>query len=218
MSEPQSNANVLVTEEVSRRPTTDVAWEASDPEIVSAIAVPMQIAPVDYPQLTRSFRRRGWPSAVRSQNFPKEFYCQYCHFTWGRTAPVPRPAAWDNFFLDRIVSWRGAASARAMLHAGRGPKGATRFILITALKWLSFSCCDRGFWRGAFFSYDCRQAGAEIIAERARIPVEPGRISLRNFRRGSSTENSWRSAEALVLLFKISERLHPRKRRTARSR
>ena len=30
--------------------------------------------------------------------FPKEFYCQDCHFTWGKDGdPLPRPAAWETF-------------------------------------------------------------------------------------------------------------------------
>ena len=57
MSKPQANAKVLVTEEdFERANKLMVEWEASDPEIGSAIRCPQCKSPrIEYPQLTRKF-------------------------------------------------------------------------------------------------------------------------------------------------------------------
>ncbi len=74
MSKPQANAKVLVTEEdFEAANKLMVEWEASDPEIGSAIRCPQCKSPrIEYPQLTRKFitpshRERSF----RAEDFPK---------------------------------------------------------------------------------------------------------------------------------------------------
>src|ERR1700682_1534786 len=77
-----------------------VEWEASDPEIGTAIRCPQCKSPrVEYPQLTRKFLTPWLASILFALKiFPKEFYCQDCHFTWGKDGdPLPQPAAWETF-------------------------------------------------------------------------------------------------------------------------
>ena len=85
MSKPQANAKVLVTEEdFERANKLMVEWEASDPEIGSAIRCPQCKSPrIEYPQLTRKFITPSIASVLFALKiFQKEFYCQDCHFTW----------------------------------------------------------------------------------------------------------------------------------------
>ena len=101
MSEPQANAKVMVDEEdFEAANKLMVEWEASDPEIGSAIRCPQCKSPrIEYPQLTRKFITPWLASILFALRiFPKEFYCQDCHFTWGKDGdPLPRPAAWETF-------------------------------------------------------------------------------------------------------------------------
>lgn len=101
MSEPQANAKVMVDEEdFEAANRLMVEWEASDPEIGSAIRCPQCKSPrVEYPQLTRKFITPWLASILFALKiFPKEFYCQDCHFTWGKDGdPLPRPASWETF-------------------------------------------------------------------------------------------------------------------------
>ena len=100
-SEPQANAKVLVTEEdFEEANKLMVEWEASDPQIGSAIRCPQCKSPrIEYPQLTRKFITPWLASVLFALKiFPKEFYCQDCHFTWGKDGdPLPQPAAWETF-------------------------------------------------------------------------------------------------------------------------
>ena len=87
MSKPQANAKVLVDEEdFEAANRLMVEWEASDPEIGSAIRCPQCKSPrIEYPQLTRKFLTPSIASILFALKiFPKEFYCQDCHFTWSR--------------------------------------------------------------------------------------------------------------------------------------
>jgi len=102
MSKPQANAKVMVDEkdfEVAHQLLVD--WEASDPDLgASAIRCPQCQSPrIEYPQLTRKFLTPGLAAIFFALRiFPKEFYCQDCHFTWGKDGePLPRPAAWETF-------------------------------------------------------------------------------------------------------------------------
>jgi len=86
MSDPHANAKVMVTEEDFARANKLMAeWEASDPQIGSAIRCPQCKSPrVEYPQLTRKFITPAIASILFALKiFPKEFYCQDCHYTWG---------------------------------------------------------------------------------------------------------------------------------------
>ena len=85
MSKPQANAKVMVTEEdFEAAHKLMVEWEASDPEVGSAIRCPQCKSPrIEYPQLTRKFLTPAIASILFAMKiFPKEFYCQDCHFTW----------------------------------------------------------------------------------------------------------------------------------------
>lgn len=101
MSQPHANAKVLVTEEdFERANTLLMEWEATDPEIGAAIRCPQCKSPrIEYPQMTRKFLTPWLASILFALKiFPKEFYCQDCHFTWGKDGePLPQPAAWETF-------------------------------------------------------------------------------------------------------------------------
>ena len=96
-----ASAKVLVNEEdfVAANKLM-LELEASDPEIGSAIRCPQCRSPrIEYPQLTRKFMTPWLASVLFAVKiFPKEFYCQDCHFTWGKDGdPLPEPAAWETF-------------------------------------------------------------------------------------------------------------------------
>ena len=101
MSKPQANAKVLVHEDhFEKANQLMLEWEASDPEVGTAIRCPQCKSPrIEYPQLTRKFITPGIASILFAMKiFPKEFYCQDCHFTWGKDGdPLPQPAAWETF-------------------------------------------------------------------------------------------------------------------------
>jgi predicted Zn-ribbon and HTH transcriptional regulator len=100
-TQPQANAKVMVAEEdFEAANKLMVEWEASDPEIGSAIRCPQCKSPrIEYPQLTRKFLTPWLASVLFALKiFPKEFYCQDCHNTWGKDGdPLPQPAAWETF-------------------------------------------------------------------------------------------------------------------------
>ena len=86
MSKPQANVKVQVEDnDFERAQQLMVEWEASDPEIGSAIRCPQCKSPrIEYPQLTRKFIIPSIASVFFALRiFQKEFYCQDCHFTWG---------------------------------------------------------------------------------------------------------------------------------------
>ncbi len=101
MGTPQANAKVQVNEEDFEAANKFMLeWEASDPEVGTAIRCPQCKSPrIEYPQLTRKFMTPWLASILFALKiFPKEFYCQDCHFTWGKDGdPLPRPAAWETF-------------------------------------------------------------------------------------------------------------------------
>ena len=102
MSKPQASAKVMVDEkDFVAAHNLMVDWEASDPDLgASAIRCPQCQSPrIEYPQLTRKFLTPGLAGIMFALGiFQKEFYCQDCHFTWGKDGePLPRPAAWETF-------------------------------------------------------------------------------------------------------------------------
>ncbi len=101
MSEPHANAKVMVAEEDFEAANKFMAeWEVTDPKIGAAIRCPQCKSPrIQYPQLTRKFMTPWLASIMFALKiFPKEFYCEDCHFTWGKDGdPLPRPAAWETF-------------------------------------------------------------------------------------------------------------------------
>ncbi|MEP7078879.1 MAG: DUF2007 domain-containing protein [Chthoniobacterales bacterium] len=87
MSKPQANAKVLVDEEdFPQAQEMMLEWEKSDPEIGAAIRCPQCKSPrIEYPQLTRKFLTPALAGVLFALKiFPKEFYCQDCHFTWSK--------------------------------------------------------------------------------------------------------------------------------------
>lgn len=101
VGESLAGAKVLVNEDdFVEANKLMLEWEANDPEIGSAIRCPQCKSPrIEYPQLTRKFMTPWLASILFAiKIFPKEFYCQDCHFTWGKDGdPLPQPAAWETF-------------------------------------------------------------------------------------------------------------------------
>ncbi|MFN2509251.1 MAG: putative signal transducing protein [Chthoniobacterales bacterium] len=102
MSKPQANAKVLVEEQdFEAAHKLMVELEANEPELgAAAIRCPQCQSPrIEYPQLTRKFLTPSIASILFALKvFEKEFYCQDCHFTWGKGGePMPRPEAWETF-------------------------------------------------------------------------------------------------------------------------
>jgi len=85
MGHPQANAKVMVQEEDFENANTLMhEWEATDPDIGAAIRCQQCQSPrIEYPQLSRKFLTPWLASILFALKiFPKEFYCQDCHFTW----------------------------------------------------------------------------------------------------------------------------------------
>lgn len=101
LSEAHAHAKVMVVEEdftAANKLMTE--WEASDPHIGAAIRCPQCKSPrIEYPQLTRKFITPWLASVMFALKiFPKQFYCQDCHFTWGKDGePLPGKPAWETF-------------------------------------------------------------------------------------------------------------------------
>lgn len=101
MSKPQANVKVMVAEEdFESAQKLMVEWEVTDPDIGSAIRCPQCKSPrIEYPQLTRKFLTPAMASILFALRFfPKEFYCQDCHFTWNNEDQRTRPRLWHRFF------------------------------------------------------------------------------------------------------------------------
>ena len=101
MSEPHANAKVMVDEDDFQKANQLLMeWEVSDPDVGAAIRCPQCKSPrIEYPQMTRKFMT-PWLATVlfAMKVFPKEFYCQDCHFTWGKDGdPLPQKPAWETF-------------------------------------------------------------------------------------------------------------------------
>jgi transposase-like protein len=102
MSRPQANAKVMVDDDdFERAQSLMIEWEASDPEIASALVrCPQCGSPrIEYPQMTRKFivpALVGVLCALRI--IPKEFYCQDCHFTWSNQEERTIGRLWHRFF------------------------------------------------------------------------------------------------------------------------
>jgi predicted Zn-ribbon and HTH transcriptional regulator len=101
MSEPHANAKVMVDEDDFQKANQLLMeWEVSDPDVGAAIRCPQCKSPrIEYPQMTRKFMTPWLASVLFAMKvFPKEFYCQDCHFTWGKDGdPLPQKPAWETF-------------------------------------------------------------------------------------------------------------------------
>ncbi len=85
MSKPQANVKVKVSEgDFEQAQKLLREWETSDPEVGTAQRCPQcGSSEIEYPQMTRKFLTPAIASVLFALRiFPKEFYCQSCHFTW----------------------------------------------------------------------------------------------------------------------------------------
>jgi Putative prokaryotic signal transducing protein len=102
MSKPQANVKVLVEDtDFERAQGLMIEWEASDPDIAPALIRCAQCGSsrIEYPQLTRKFITPGIASVLLTLRiFPKEFYCQDCHFTWTDQKQRTIGRLWHRFF------------------------------------------------------------------------------------------------------------------------
>jgi transposase-like protein len=102
MSRPQANLKVQVDDnDFERAQQLMLEWEASDPDIAAAVVrCPQCGSPrIEYPQLTRKFLTPAIASVLFALKiFPKEFYCEDCHFTWSNEEPSGLFRLWHRFF------------------------------------------------------------------------------------------------------------------------
>lgn len=102
MSKPQASQKVMVEDsDFERAQQLMVEWESVDPDIKSALVrCPQCDSPrIEYPQLTRKFLSPALASVVFALRiFPKEFYCQDCHYTWTTENQRTLARFWHRFF------------------------------------------------------------------------------------------------------------------------
>jgi len=102
MSRPQANVKVQVDDDdFERAQSLMVEWESSDPDIASAIIRCPQCGSsrIEYPQLTRKAITPAMASVLFALKiFPKEFYCEDCHFTWSNEDQPMLARLWHRFF------------------------------------------------------------------------------------------------------------------------
>lgn len=102
MSKPQASHKVLVEDgDFERAQQLMLEWESADPEIGKAlIRCPQCDSPrIEYPQLTRKFLSPAVASVVFALRiFPKEFYCEDCHYTWSNEHQRTLAKLWHRFF------------------------------------------------------------------------------------------------------------------------
>jgi len=105
MSRPQANAKVRIEDnDFERAQELMVEWEASDPDIAAAIIRCPQCgsSQIEYPQLTRKAITPAMASVLFALKiFPKEFYCEDCHFTWSKGEQRALARLWHRFFPGR---------------------------------------------------------------------------------------------------------------------
>jgi len=102
MSKPQANAKVMVEDkDFERAQSLMVEWETSDPDIAAAVIRCPQCGSsrIEYPQMTRKALTPALASVLFALKvFPKEFYCEDCHFTWSNEEPSGLFRLWHRFF------------------------------------------------------------------------------------------------------------------------
>jgi len=87
MSKPQASVKVKVEDgDYDAADKLVREWETSDPEVGAALPCPRRGSPrVEYPQMTRKFLTPALTGLLFAIGiFPKEFYCEVCHFTWSK--------------------------------------------------------------------------------------------------------------------------------------
>jgi hypothetical protein len=102
MSKPQANIKVQVDDkDFEKAQGLMTEWEASDPDIGAAMIRCPQCGSsrIEYPQMTRKFMTPALASVLFALKiFPKEFYCEDCHFTWSNEEPSGLFRFWHRFF------------------------------------------------------------------------------------------------------------------------
>jgi hypothetical protein len=102
MSKPQANVKVQVDDQdFERGQQLMVEWETTDPDIASAVIRCAQCgsSEIEYPQLTRKALTPAVASILFALKiFPKEFYCQDCHYTWSNQEQPTLARLWHRFF------------------------------------------------------------------------------------------------------------------------
>jgi len=102
MSKPQANNKVLVEDnDFERVQQLMVEWESTDPDIATALIRCPQChsSRIEYPQLTRKFMTPALASVLFTLRiFPKEFYCEDCHYTWSHQNQRTLAKFWHRFF------------------------------------------------------------------------------------------------------------------------
>jgi hypothetical protein len=102
MSKPQANVKVQVDDDdFERGLALMVEWEASDPDIGAAIIRCPQCnsSRIEYPQMTRKAITPAMASVLFALKiFPKEFYCEDCHYTWSNEDQPSLARFWHRFF------------------------------------------------------------------------------------------------------------------------
>jgi predicted Zn-ribbon and HTH transcriptional regulator len=105
MSKPQANAKVMVEDDdFEQAQSLMVGWETSDPDIAAAVIRCPQCGSsrIEYPQLTRKAITPAMASVLFALRiFPKEFYCEDCHFTWSNEEERTLARLWHRFFPGR---------------------------------------------------------------------------------------------------------------------
>jgi transposase-like protein len=108
MSRPQANVKVQVDDnDFERAQTLMIEWEATDPDVASAVIRCPQCGSsrIEYPQLTRKFITPALASILFALKiFPKEFYCEDCHFTWSNEEERTLARLWHRFFPGKESS------------------------------------------------------------------------------------------------------------------
>ena len=117
MSKPQANVKVQVDDEdFERAQQLMTEWETTDPDIAAAILrCPQCGSPrIQYPQLTRKAITPAVASVLFALRiFPKEFYCEDCHFTWTNEEERTLGRWWHRFFPGNEAADRTGASSGA---------------------------------------------------------------------------------------------------------
>lgn len=103
MSKPKANAHVMVDEkDFSRAQELMVEWETADPDIAALRCPQCNSTRIHYPQMSRKFLTTGMAAILLALKvFPKEYYCEDCHFTWTDEVELPRYRFWDALFSGR---------------------------------------------------------------------------------------------------------------------
>ena len=117
MSRPKANVKLQVEDdEFERAQQLLTEWETSDPDVAAAILrCPQCGSPrIQYPQLTRKAITPAMASVLFALRiFPKEFYCEDCHFTWTNEEERTLGRLWHRFFpgSDAVARTRTSGGA-----------------------------------------------------------------------------------------------------------